>query len=138
MAIVRFLIMMAFLASSAIASPIADEHARSIKACKTKLLDGTFKHRVEFASCVNIANAKAWLALRGTANFDLMENAASQERLAAFRFDKKQISSVEYWAIRSRIKSELISELKLREAVDAAAHPRSVTCYTHLGVTNCY
>jgi hypothetical protein len=120
------------------------QHERDIAACHRKLSAGQFKRRKEFAICVNTANAKGWSR---TSNWDLFQNAAARELVAAERFDRGVLTEAEYLAARTSIKADLMTEVAKREAYRALARPPPyqppqpqgpVTCFTTGRLTTCY
>ena len=100
---------------------------------------------MEYAVCKNLANAKVWAR---TPHWDLFENAAARELVAAERFDHGLMTETEYRAAKQRIKSDLLTEVAQRDAYRAVAQPPPyrpppppqgpIHCYTTGRLTTCY
>lgn len=125
------------LSATSVMADAGTRHDRDIAECKRKLAAGVFKKRVEFAACVNIANARWWTSTRAP-NFDLFESAAAQEMVIAERFDAGRMTEAEYRAARAKIKADLMTAIDARAANAAIANaPRSFTCFNTGFVTYC-
>jgi hypothetical protein len=140
--LLRLIIFLLFLVTTAQIAAAQDDkvatHTRELAACNRKLDAGQFKRRIEYAVCLNLANAKMWA---GTPHWDLFENAAARDLAAAEAFDQGRMTEIQYRAVRAKIKSDLISEAHRRDAYRAAIRPPPqgpITCFTFGQVTNCY
>lgn len=126
-------VFIAFFASNASAQDKRAAHAADMQVCKSRLAQGAFKTRMDFAHCLNRVNRKWW----GENNEDVLEYAASRELVAAQQFDAGRLTEVEYLSARAKIKTDLRSEIARR---DAAATPTTVYVAPPAprGPVNCY
>jgi hypothetical protein len=132
MIVLRVIFILFLFGSTAHAEDIGARHVRDIAKCKSALKSGFFERRIDYAHCVNLANARLWIDANKP-HFDLMEYAARREMRAAHKLDLGEIRETEYWLMRSQIKSELLTALHQRGALTGAG------CYdAGSGVTNCY
>ena len=132
MIFLRIAFILFLLGSPAWAVDLNTRHVQDIERCKMALKSGFFERRIDYAHCVNLANARLWIEANKP-NFDLMEYAARRELQAAQKLDLGEIRETEYWLMRSQIKSELFTALHQRGSLTGAG------CYdAGSGVTNCY
>jgi hypothetical protein len=136
MTLLRIAFILSLLGSPALSGD-QHPHTKAIAVCKEAMRSGYFQLRVEFAVCVNLANAREW---GSKPHWDLMEYAAARELLAAKRFDQGLIDEAEYSAARAQIKSELFTAYQQRQATASVSQPRrrSIKCYEVNDVTTCH
>lgn len=143
----RFMKVLGILVIGVLGCPLAKAqedrhwHTKAIFACEDKMNSGHFKRRLDFAHCVNAANARAWKEDR-TPHLDLLNHAMAQELVAAEAFDRGRLTEIQYAAARAKIKTELAGSFDARDRRDnpvVIQQPRrSFSCYTFGAVTNCY